>query len=442
MSPPSTKARLRSSFGSRLAFAPTVANAFQHRLHPLRPQARERAQSTGFAILRQRGPEHGLDRRVDPRQTAAVFERRPVGQHVRHRVLTLALMLAARITLSHFSVSAAMNAPRSAGVPGRVMPPKSASRAFSFGSARAALISRLSCAMISAGVFRARRRRTSRWPRRSARPRPPAGRPAIVPRPWRSIRERAQRAGSDVFDRRGHGGEHDLHLSAEQIGQRGRRAAIGHVNHADPGHHHEQRGGHLGDRAGPVRSYADLARIGLGIGDELAQRLGRKRRIDHHDMGQPHDARDRGDVADEIEVELVVERRRVGGGWRVEKQEGVAVGRRAHDRFGGQVAARARPVLDEERLPEPFRQRLREQAPRDVDPAAGRESDDDADRPCRIGLRPGDAGQRGQGGGSARQAQKPAARKFHDGSPEMGGVEADRCRQANSKVPASPRSPG
>jgi hypothetical protein len=52
-----------------------------------------------------------------------------------------ALMLAARITLPHFSVSAAMNFPKSAGEPGRGVPPNSASRAFIFGSARASLIS-------------------------------------------------------------------------------------------------------------------------------------------------------------------------------------------------------------------------------------------------------------------------------------------------------------
>jgi hypothetical protein len=40
------------------------------------------------------------------------------------------LMLAARITLPHFSVSSAMNLPKSAGEPGNAIPPRSASRAF------------------------------------------------------------------------------------------------------------------------------------------------------------------------------------------------------------------------------------------------------------------------------------------------------------------------
>ena len=43
----------------------------------------------------------------------------------------------------------------------------------------------------------------------------------------------------------GHGGEHHLHLPAEQIGERRRRAAIGHVDHVDAGHHLEQLAGHM-----------------------------------------------------------------------------------------------------------------------------------------------------------------------------------------------------
>src|SRR5215510_11887951 len=63
------------------------------------------------------------------------------------------LMLAIRITLAHFSVSSAMSFPKSADEPAITVPPRSASRAFIFGSVRAALISVLSLPMISAGVF-------------------------------------------------------------------------------------------------------------------------------------------------------------------------------------------------------------------------------------------------------------------------------------------------
>src|SRR5262245_42195532 len=64
-----------------------------------------------------------------------------------------ALMLAARITLPHFSVSSAMSLPNSAGVIGVGSTPTSASRAFSFLSARPALTSLLSLSTMSAGVL-------------------------------------------------------------------------------------------------------------------------------------------------------------------------------------------------------------------------------------------------------------------------------------------------
>src|SRR5262249_8932623 len=63
-----------------------------------------------------------------------------------------ALMLRARMTLPHFSVSSAISFPNSAGE-GNIMPPRSARRTFILGSARAALTSLLSLSMIAAGVF-------------------------------------------------------------------------------------------------------------------------------------------------------------------------------------------------------------------------------------------------------------------------------------------------
>src|SRR5215470_15383669 len=63
-----------------------------------------------------------------------------------------ALMLAARITLAHFSVSSATSLPKSAGEPGSSVPPSSTSLVLSFGSSSAALISRLSLSMIAIGV--------------------------------------------------------------------------------------------------------------------------------------------------------------------------------------------------------------------------------------------------------------------------------------------------
>src|SRR5262245_4282021 len=64
------------------------------------------------------------------------------------------LMFDARISRAHFSVSSAMNCLNSAGERANGEPPRSARRAFTLGSARAALISLLSLSTIVSGVSR------------------------------------------------------------------------------------------------------------------------------------------------------------------------------------------------------------------------------------------------------------------------------------------------
>src|SRR5262249_1065086 len=64
-----------------------------------------------------------------------------------------ALMLAAWMTLAHFSVSSAISFPNSGGEVARAWLPRSASRALIVGSARPALIALLSMSTTSAGVF-------------------------------------------------------------------------------------------------------------------------------------------------------------------------------------------------------------------------------------------------------------------------------------------------
>src|SRR5438445_239267 len=62
------------------------------------------------------------------------------------------LIVVVRITLLHFLVSAEMNLPKSAGDPPSAVPPRSASRALSFGSPTLTLTSLFSLSMISSGV--------------------------------------------------------------------------------------------------------------------------------------------------------------------------------------------------------------------------------------------------------------------------------------------------
>src|SRR5882757_9266263 len=106
-----------------------------------------------------------------------------------------------------------------------------------------------------------------------------------------------------------------------------------------------------------------------------------------YDEGVANDASGRRDIADEIEIQFVVERR-VDRVRRTRQQKCVAVRWGTHDRFGADVAAAARPVLDHEWLANPLRQPLTDQTRDDVGRSAGSEWDDNPHGPRWIGLRP------------------------------------------------------
>ena len=134
--------------------------------------------------------------------------------------------------------------------------------------------------------------------------------------------------------------------------------------------------------------------------------------IDHHDVGRACGAGDRRDVAQEVEAQLLIERV-VDRVRRHPLQQRVAVRRRLHHRLGPDVAAGARPVLDQDRLAEPLGEPLRHQAGEDVGAAAGSEADDDADRLRRISLRGSGARDRRQRGGAGGELQKSTAWNSH-----------------------------
>src|SRR4051794_17768235 len=126
------------------------------------------------------------------------------------------------------------------------------------------------------------------------------------------------------------------------------------MDHVDTGHHFEQLAGYMRCRAVAWRCYAELARVRLGIGNELTSRLGRERWGDLKGQSLAADACHRRDVADEIVVEPIVERR-VYRALNRDQQERVPVSRRFGSRFDGDVAAPPWPVLDDEGLPKPLR---------------------------------------------------------------------------------------
>ena len=83
------------------------------------------------------------------------------------------------------------------------------------------------------------------------------------------------------------------------------------------------------------------------------------------------------------------------------------------DGLGGDIAAGARPVLDDEGLAKTLRQPLSYQPRDDVVSAAGCEADDHAHRPRRIGLRPCSARDGRERRNARGQMQEFAAGKFH-----------------------------
>ena len=163
------------------------------------------------------------------------------------------------------------------------------------------------------------------------------------------------------------------------------------MHHVDAGHHLEQLANHV--RAAPIagRGHVDLARTGLGVGDEFGNRVGRHRWMHQQDVGLAANAPDRCDVADKVVVKFVIERRadhRVG----TDQEECITVRWCSHDDLKGDIAAGAGSVFDDKRLAKPFREQLTHEACKDVGRAAGSRGGNDAHRARWIGVCPCDAG--------------------------------------------------
>jgi hypothetical protein len=113
-------------------------------------------------------------------------------------------------------------------------------------------------------------------------------------------------------------------------------------------------------------------------------------RLRHHqDVVECEQRGDRLEVLDRIELQVGIERRvdRVGAG--VPHHQLIAVGRRVLDRHRGDIAAGARPVLDDEGVAGIFCHPLRSEPHDDVGTATRRERHHDGDRAGGIvvGLR-------------------------------------------------------
>ena len=345
-------------------------------------------------------------------------------------------------TLPHFSVSSAMTFVKSAGVPGMPSPPRSANARLEFWIGEACidcfveLVDDLDRHALRPGDAFKRRRLIARQEiadRRQVRQRRRTGR--------RSHRQCANLPGLDERQRRRGQVEHDLNLSAHEIDQRRCVAAVRHVHQIDAGHHLEQLAGHMQRRADAARAHVDLARIGLGVGDELRNGLRRQLRIHHHHLRDANDAGDRFRVTQEIEIEMLI-KRGVDGVCAGDQKQRVAVCRRLHHRLGRDVGAGARPIIDDELLAEPLRQPFRRQPRHGVGGAAGRKTAEDMHRARRIGVGARRARQNGQRGCACGEAQKIPTVKSHGDAPcELGSPTRRRRGYRNSPVARKGKAP-
>ena len=173
-------------------------------------------------------------------------------------------MLAALITLPHFSVSSAMSLPKSAGEPASTVPPRSASRALHLGVGEAGvdLLVELVDDLGRRVLGRANAVPGARLvARHEIRPR--VGMSGSTSERVAVVTASARRLPALMYSiDESSGPKHDLHLSAEQVGKRGRRAAIRHMNHIDAGHHLEQLAGTCGAQ---IRLPADAMLILPGL---------------------------------------------------------------------------------------------------------------------------------------------------------------------------------
>ena len=198
--------------------------------------------------------------------------------------------------------------------------------------------------------------------------------------------ERLERARTQVRHRGCEARKNHLDLSAHGVGKRLADAPIGH-GHA--GHarcmlellHHQ-----VVQRANTRRAVVDLARIGLGVGDEFLQRVHRHRARHDQYVGSAAEHCDGREILDGVVAEIAFHGRIRGVRCHVADHQRVAVRLRAGGHLRRDRAARAGLVLDHEGLAHRQAQLVGDDARDQVHAAARRLRRDDLHRPIRIGV--------------------------------------------------------
>ena len=207
--------------------------------------------------------------------------------------------------------------------------------------------------------------------------------------------QRAQLAFPHQRDRRRDGDKGHGDASAQQVGDHGSGAAIGHVLDIDVRHRLEQLAGEVLRRADAGRGKAQLARVGARIGDQLLHGLGRHVIGHDENIGRVDRLRDRQQVLGGVVRHFAVETWIDGDLGVGRHQKCVAVGRGLGDAVARDVAAGAGNIFDHHRLAPDLAQPVGHDPGDDVHRTCGRIAKDHSDRAVRISaLRNGVAGRR------------------------------------------------
>ncbi|MNV60042.1 hypothetical protein D3C71_1524940 [compost metagenome] len=152
------------------------------------------------------------------------------------------------------------------------------------------------------------------------------------------------------------------------------------------------------------RTEVHLARIGLGVGDQVLDVLVGLVGVGHQQVGHIGHARQRREVLDRVKGHLLVQRGVDGVRADGAHEQRVAVSGCLGGQQAADVAASAGTVVDHHGLAQLGSQALRHDARQDVGRATGRERHDDGDQLAGVrGLGQCGAGQRGRADGEAGQ---------------------------------------
>ncbi len=195
---------------------------------------------------------------------------------------------------------------------------------------------------------------------------------------------------------------HERDALAQQVGDGRRPALVRHVQHVDVRRFLEQLAGEMARAAVAGGGIAELAWLGLRLGDQaLERRHAGFCRHHQHQRGLPH-ARHRHEIPRRVERQLG-EQRGIGGQAVGRHHDGVAVRRSLGHCLHADIGAGAGAIVDDDGLLEQHAHLLPDRARHDIHPAARGIRHDEPDGPGRVGLGAGGAG--GAGGQRQRGGQ-------------------------------------